>query len=113
MSSASALYKILVDGKSCHGGSMKWSLPDGDAPGEWHEVPGALAPCSRGLHLTDAPAWWWKNGAAAFLVEAEGVEGECSDATDHKVVARRVRLLRQLSEKELAALNVFTGTTSG
>ncbi|MBK9272828.1 MAG: hypothetical protein IPM48_14680 [Saprospiraceae bacterium] len=53
------LYKILVDGRSCHGGDLKWSLPTKKGnkwiPGEWHEVKGDLKICERGLHLTKKP----------------------------------------------------------
>lgn len=34
------LYKILVDGKSCHGGDLVWSLPKGKKKGDWHTVDG-------------------------------------------------------------------------
>lgn len=93
------LYKVLVDGRSCHGGRMAWSLPtkgaDGSwTPGGWHEVGGPVVLCRSGLHLTDSPAHWWLDGATAYEVEAEGVVGDPDAMPDRKVAARRVRLLR-------------------
>lgn len=93
------LYKVLVDGRSCHGGRMAWSLPtkgtDGSwTPGEWHEVDGPVVLCRSGLHLTDSPQHWWIDGATAYEVEAEGVVGDPNRTPDRKVAARRVRLLR-------------------
>ena len=101
------LYKVLVDGKSCHNGSLLWSLPVDGKPGEWHEVTGTLVLCSHGLHLTDDPARWWKTGCRVYLVEAEGVEGTCADREDRKVVARRVRLMRETSAAELEDLRIY------
>lgn len=93
------LYKVLVEGRSCHGGRMAWSLPTQGAdgawtPGEWHEVDGPVVLCRSGLHLTDSPAHWWLDGATAYEVEAEGVVGDPDAVPDRKVAARRVRLLR-------------------
>lgn len=93
------LYKVLVDGRSCHGGKMLWSLPtkgaDGSwTPGEWHEVDGPAVIGRSGLHLTDSPQHWWLDGATAYEVEAEGVVGDPDAVPDRKVAARRVRLLR-------------------
>ena len=53
-------FKVLVEGESCHGGSLVWSLPvtkdDGSIePGEWHSVDGKIQVCVRGLHLTHKP----------------------------------------------------------
>jgi hypothetical protein len=101
------LYKVVsATGESIHGGSMKWSLPVGKKAGAWHEVTGALTKCSNGLHLTTEPARWWKKGARCFEVEAEGVidepDGDC------KVVARRVRMVREIVLGGLVALNIFT-----
>lgn len=89
------LYKVLVNGRSCHGGDLAWSLPDGDTPGEWHRVEGDLEMCRRGLHLTDAPyANWYKWGAAVYEAEAEGVVEWDGD----KCVCRAARLLRECEE---------------
>jgi hypothetical protein len=101
------LYKVLKDGKSCHGGAMEWSLPKGKRPGKWHEVEGELVLCQNGLHLTDSPAHWWGLGHVAYLVEAQEVKGDPSKDPSRKVVARKVRLIRELTKAELEKLGVF------
>ncbi len=103
-----ALYKILVQGQSCHGGSLDWSLPHDGQPGEWHEVQGELVKCRKGIHLTDDPAQWWKPGCTIYPVEAEGVVGSCEDDADRKVVAHRVRLLRELTQDKLSELHIWS-----
>src|ERR1051326_5609961 len=91
------LFKVLLDGKSFHGGSMKWELPKKEGrkwiPSKWHEHKnGSLAMCQSGLHLTSNPVVWWKPGCKFYLAEADGVGGQRED----KIVASRVRLLREL-----------------
>ena len=101
------LYKILVGGRSCHGGDLTWSLPVEGKPGAWHEVE-TVEICQSGLHLTDDPASWWKPGCQIFEAEAEGVEGDVS-AGDRKVVAKRARLLREVtSAEELSSLRIWS-----
>jgi hypothetical protein len=109
---APKLYKVLVNGASCHGGALKWSLPTQTAtgkwrPGAWAEVVGDIVLCSNGLHLTDDPARWWVTGAECYEVEAEGVVGSCDADPNRKVAARRVRLVRALSDADLADLRVL------
>jgi hypothetical protein len=69
------LYKVLVDGQSCHGGSMQWSLPTKAGrkwtPGEWMQVGGKLAMCSQGIHLTRKPENWLKVGCEIYHAEAD------------------------------------------
>ena len=107
------LFKVLVDGRSCHSGSLEWSLPVREQtgngsewkPGEWHEVAGPLDLCSNGLHLTKRPAKWFKDGCSIFVAEHEGeIVGE--DGRD-KIACRKVRLLRLANDDELAAVFVF------
>ena len=98
------LYKVLVNGKSCNGGSMEWSLPDGDTPGEWHEVAGDISLCSNGLHLTPDPAQWWQDGAECYLAEGEGDQ----QGDNTKIAVRRARLLRRLTTDELAAMRIVS-----
>lgn len=97
------LYKVLVNLKSCHGGDLTWT------PGAWHEVKGELEACSRGLHLTTHPAYWWMDGCEVWPVaEALGVLGDSNANNDFKVVSRRVKLGdRPLTHEELVALNIF------
>jgi len=93
-------YKVLVDRKSCHGGTLEWT------PGAWHEVEGDLKLCRHGLHVTTKPAHWFVPKCEVWPVEAVGVEGE-PDETG-KVVARKVRLGdRPLTAAELVALQIF------
>ena len=89
------LYKILRDGRSCHGGTMAWSLPTSSGPGDWHDVSGTLRVCVRGLHLTHFPETWWSPGCQVFEAEADGVVVGADNGT--KVVASRVRLVRRAS----------------
>jgi hypothetical protein len=90
------LYKVLVGGQSCHGGSLKWSLPqqadDGSyTPGDWHRVSGDITICQRGIHLTTTPYQsWWKWDAELYEAEAEGIAAWDGD----KCVCRAARLLR-------------------
>ena len=86
------LYKILVDGKSCHGGDLKWGLPKSGKPGKWHEIGGDLKICEKGLHLTTERFNWYKWGCTAYEAEAEDVISWDGD----KCVARRVRLLKEV-----------------
>src|SRR3989338_8109262 len=53
------LYKVLVDGRSCNGGNMEWSLPSVKGPGKWHQFDGQIEICRSGLHLTTAPYQSW------------------------------------------------------
>lgn len=99
------LYKVLVDGKSCSGGALVWSLPTDKGPGDWHEVEGPLVQCRNGLHLTPDPSTVWREDAEAYLAEAEGIEIGVA-GRDREVVARRVRLLRRLTWAELAAFGI-------
>jgi len=100
----SKLYKVLVDGQSSHGGNLTWKLPKGRKPGAWHEVEDEVRMCSNGLHLTTDPAVWWKPDCKIYEVEAEGVVADASD----KCAAKRVRLLKELSAKELESLRIFS-----
>ena len=97
------LYKVLVNLKSCHGGDLTWT------PGAWHEVKGELEACSRGLHLTTHPAYWWMDGCEVWPVaEALDVLGDSNARNGFKVVSRRVKLGdRPLNHEELVALNIF------
>jgi hypothetical protein len=103
-------YKVLVDGKSCHGGELTWSLPqrktDGSwTPGDWHSVDGDLCKCEHGLHVTTDPVRWYAVGSQVYSCEIEGAVGE-PDA-DAKLVCRRARLLHQLTDEELAEIRWY------
>ena len=87
------LYKVLVDGKSCHGGTLKWSLPKNETPGDWHSFDGPLRMCERGIHLTESPFSWYKRGCEVY--EAE-YRGEILHDSGNKACVREARLIREV-----------------
>ena len=60
-----ALFKVLVDGKSCHGGDTVY------VPGKWTPKVSPVC-CAAGYHLTNDPLKWWKSGAEVWLAEGQG-----------------------------------------
>lgn len=95
-------YKILEDGRSCHGGSMEWSLPtrDGDGqwqPGAWHEVEGEIVPCANGLHASfNVYGDWMTWEGTPYEIEFDGEVIEAGD----KMVGRRARLLAEVPHEQ-------------
>jgi hypothetical protein len=92
-------YKVLVDGRSCFGGKLEWSLPtmrpDGNwEPGDWMAVSGPIELCYRGLHLTTDPYGQWVSWNMT-VYEAE--HGEIVDHKRDKLVSDRARLLRPVT----------------
>jgi len=82
------LFKILVDGKPCHGGN-------GEYPpiGEWTE---RVKPscCGSGYHLTSDPLKWWVPLSTLWLAESDGaINGDGQD----KAAFERVRLIEQIT----------------
>ena len=109
-------FKVLVNGKSCHGGEMTWSLPTKQKngqwkPGEWHDAGGKPVMCGHpGIHLTKEPAKWAGDKSQFYIAE---YDGEIVDDGTDKISCRKVRLLREASIEELESVNVFfTGTHS-
>ena len=98
-------YKVLKNGKSCHGGQQDWPLPTPAGPGEWLEHVGRLLPCHSGYHLTRLPAVWY-TGSGLDVYEAE-YAGEHDACDDDKIVCRKVRLIKKLTEEELVAVRVY------
>ena len=90
------LYKILVDGKSCHNGNLKWSLPTKKngkwIAGNWHTVDGELEICKRGLHLTTKRFNWYKWGCSVYEAETKGKIKWQED----KCVVNSARLLKEV-----------------
>ena len=86
------LYKILIEGKSCHGGNMIWSLPKNGKTGAWHEVKGDLKICEKGIHLTTKPFNWYRWGCTCYEAEAQDIITWEKD----KCVARKVRLIKEV-----------------
>ena len=103
----SKFYKVLIDGKSCHGGYMEWSLPVDGKSGEQHQTDGEISICNRGLHLTSDPARWWRPGCKVYLAEP----GPISGSLDDKIVSCSARLLKELTDAELSELKIFTSGT--
>jgi len=102
------LYKVTgANGESIHGGSLTWSLPKDGKPGAWAEVTGEIRACERGLHLVGAKHLleWVKSGCRIFEVEAEGVIGDAETQT--KVVASRVRLVREIENEKVGEILVL------
>ena len=101
-------YKVLnSEGYSCHGGSLKWSLPtkndDGSwTPGEWMpELVGPLVECKNGYHLVtleQLPGWL---NERIFVAEVAGEIIKSSDK--EKWVARKVRLVSETAWDERTA----------
>jgi len=94
------VYKVLVDGKSCNGGNMAWSLPQRKkgkwTPGKWHQVNGDLEMCKKGIHVTPQPyQYWYKWGCEIYEVEVRGIIRKQED----KWLVRKARLLRKCNEK--------------
>jgi len=85
-------YKVLVDGKSCHGGDLIWSLPAENNPGDWHSVDGNIILCQNGLHVTTNPNHWWKDGCTVYEAEIDGEIGGRDDSKS-KIVVPKVRLV--------------------
>ena len=81
------LYKVLVDGKSCHGGSHEWKV------GVEYTYNGDLKMCERGFHLTTKPYdKWFKIGCDVYVAKTPKVE----EWRDDKALVRRVKLIRKL-----------------
>lgn len=89
-------YQVLTQGCT-PGENTKWSLPVKDSPGDWMNIPEALA------SLSGDPAQRWRGNASLFLAEWE--PGEANE----KLV--RARLIRKIKSDELTGLRIFTSGT--
>jgi hypothetical protein len=98
-------YKILKNGRSFHGGTLKWSLPKDGKPGDWHEIEGELKRCRNGLHVTTDPRTFFpkriteRKSIRCYEVEYDGQTIEESDWGE--IVAQRVRLIREVTWEEV------------
>jgi hypothetical protein len=91
-------FKVLLNGQSCHGGTLAWNLPNGK-PGKWHEHTGALRICQSGFHLTSDPIRWWKPDSKVFEVEVAD-DTSTVPTEDDKVCVRKCRLVREVEWSE-------------
>ncbi len=98
------LYKVLTkDGHSPYITAYAWSLPTKNAdgsytPGAWHEEPASALDAGRGLHVTPAPMRYRpRHDCIVYACEASGYRED--PATDHHVVATKVRLLHPVTEE--------------
>ena len=80
------LYKVLVDGKSCHGGTFEWKT------GKWYHYRGELKMCSSGFHLTTKPYMWYKQNCEIYEAKAKNITAWDND----KCVCSDVKLMRKL-----------------
>mgnify|MGYP000166765970 CR=1 FL=1 len=106
-------YKILKNGSSCHGGIFTWSLPvlkkDGTyTPGSWTPKRRAEV-CTEGWHLTRVPGDWWSldDGYEVYVAEYRGETNTLVGLSKSKFAVQQCRLLRPLTNKELAKHGIF------
>lgn len=82
------LFKVLVNGRSCHGGDAEYP-----SPGKWTT---RISPscCKSGWHLTSDPLRWWTPKASLWLAEGDGLlAGDGSD----KAAFERMRIVEQIT----------------
>ena len=83
------LFKILVDGGPCHGGSGAY--PE---PGKWTQRVDPKC-CSKGYHLTSDPLKWWKPNSELWIAEPDGkIDGDGGD----KAAFQRCRLVKKITK---------------
>ena len=93
-------YKVLVDNRSCHGGTFDWTpyVPKGKRPGKWLPLIEDVRACSRGYHACTADQLtdWLADGCDIFAVEYR------DEPTDdgNKVVGGQCRVLRRIEHGE-------------
>jgi hypothetical protein len=106
--------KVLVGGAACHGGGHDYDLPKYDSSSrKW--IPGAWTPhvtdpinCSRGYHLTQKPASWFKQNCQLFVAEGKGAH---DNHDPNKTAWSSVRLLRPVNPIEWKAQLSMTRPT--
>jgi uncharacterized protein YjbI with pentapeptide repeats len=82
-----ALFKVLVDGRACHGGTLQYQ------PRKWTPKIADLECCSKGYHLTSDPLVWWTPKADLWLAEGrEPINGDGSD----KAAFASIRLIKKI-----------------
>lgn len=110
-------FKVLSrGGGSCHGGRLRWSLPNRRAGG-WHCIDYAkeLMMCHVGLHVTDRPLMWLGAGRKRrriFICEVseQRVTRDCwNHSMGDKICVRRARLLREIPNSLYAVVREHIG----
>src|ERR1700728_4529680 len=95
-------FKVLRDGKSCHGGSHTWGLNEWDTsdPPVIYRV---------GFHVTEEPALWYEPGCTVYVAETAGmiVPSDPTESDPTKVSAERCRIVREATKEELAERGVY------
>jgi hypothetical protein len=96
-----AYYKLLCGDRSYDGEKRTWSLPTADGPGEWQTS-------RQGFHLTRDPAKWFRPSSAVYLAEYRNrLVGPDDPEDPDEIFVRECRLIRPLTEAELAALRIY------
>lgn len=98
-------YKVLTDGRSDFTG-WRWSLPEGDRPGEWLYADGQLGMCVNGIHAATTeqlPQWL---GDEIWEIELGG------QVLTHEpaLVASQARLVRRIDKWDEATRRRFAET---
>ena len=88
------LFKTLFNQKTCNGGNLFYT------PQKWAPLITKLSMCNSGYHLTTNPFKWIDNANQVWEAEGKGKMLEQED----KVCFESVRILRELSSKELVLL---------
>ncbi len=84
------LFKVLVDGKPCHGGAGAYPKS-----GQWTTAIKDCRCCVSGYHLTSDPLIWWKPRATLWFADYAGT----GNANRDKVAYARVRLIGRVTRK--------------
>ena len=97
-------YKILVNGKSCHGGSAKWK------PGKWMPKLNGDIPCQDGMyHLCreeDLAQWLDKDNAEVWEAEISGpftIHDDCKVACNEARITKKVGVMTDRAYRLFAA----------
>lgn len=115
------LFKLLVGDRSPTFRQCVWDLPkevDGQwVPGEW-TTPVQPGLGVSGYHLTDDPVRWWSvvhqdTDQQIYIAETRGKVDGCAGIGPFDVAVESARLLRPLTDEELADLNVIRSDNRG
>ncbi len=90
-------YKVILNKKSCHGGTFDWTdyLPKGNRPGKWTPPIDDVSVCSFGYHLTTDPMQWPKVGMKVYVAQGKPTQQILDDKSSHS----SARLLRDVTDE--------------